>query len=468
MTIGALKDLLQESAPNAAHDSQARSFDTPRCDEDTRVELISEIMEQIEDLKSRRIISMTGSAGSGKSAIAQTICEQCEEKGILGASFFFSVADPTRNHPGRFIASLAHQLAVRIPVVQPYILSAVQRQSGIFSKSLQVQMDKLIILPITQFLSQHPPSPSPLRTHVLVVDGLDECGKEENQQQVILALHQLQCVAVLPFIVFLTCRPEVAIRDALDLSGCFHQVAYRILLNDYDTFRDIQGYIRRRLTLVGQRRGLSNWPSEEEIATLAHQASGQFIYAATAVKFIGERRASPIKRLELVLAQSANGPQPMSLTAPIDTLYRTILEPAKRAYDEALDTTDSDFALRLKVMLYITYEVFRHTIGPEFTTEIDSILRLEPGDTVSFLVDLHSVIRLQEEVNENSQNAPTLVHRVSVWHKSFLDFLANPSRCGEFYVDESCLLSHITACALENLSETVLDGEMAISSSHLQ
>ena len=464
--IAALDILLKESAPNAAHDSQARAFDTPRCDEDTRVELINEVMERIEDQESRRMVCMTGSAGSGKSAIAQTICEQCAEKDILGASFFFSVTDPTRNHPGRFIATLAYQLADSIPVVRSHVLAAVQRDPSIFRKTPQAQMDKLIIRPVLDVLSQGRASSSTLSIHAIVIDGLDECSGENNQQQVIVALHQLQSVPSLPFTILLTSRPEIAIRDALEPSGCLSQAVYHLVLNDYDASSDIRGYIRRRLGLVGQRRGLRNWPSERDLNALTYEAAGHFIYAMTVVKFIGERRASPIKRLELVLDRSANGRPPMSLTAPMDTLYRTILEAAKHGYDETLGTTDSDFALRLQSMLYVISR--SKLVGlAKHATEVDAILRLEPGDTISFLLDLHSVIHLQEDVDENSQDTPATVHRISVWHKSFLDFLADPSRCGEFGIQEVCLTSYITACAFENLSASVLDGEIAASSSHL-
>ena len=410
------------------------------------------------------MICMTGSAGSGKSAIAQTICERCEQQGILGASFFFSVADQTRNHPGRLVASLAYQLAVSIPAVRSYILAAVQRDPGIFRKSLHAQLDILIIQPVLDSLSSSP-SPSHARCpHAIVIDGLDETGKEESQRQVILVLDRLQNTAALPFVVFLTSRPEVAIRDALEHSGCLHHAVYHLVLNDYDAFEDIVGYLRRQLALVAQKRGLTNWPNSEDVDILAREASGHFIYAVTALKFIGERRASPVKRLKIVLDDGGDGSRHCNLYAPIDALYMTILKTAKNAYDSALGTTDSDFAIRLRTTVYIISEVETGP-NPSCTHDIDSILRLEPGDTISLLMDLHAlfqVCRLEERDSKTvlpDESSPD--YFFNEWHKSFPDFLANPTRCGDLYVPDVVLYSHLVACVFEDLDLTLIDGERA-------
>jgi hypothetical protein len=61
--------LLENTAPNALHNSRAR-YDAPKCDEDTRVEVIKEIMDQIQDRDGPQpLLCMTGAAGSGKSAL---------------------------------------------------------------------------------------------------------------------------------------------------------------------------------------------------------------------------------------------------------------------------------------------------------------------------------------------------------------------------------------------------------------
>jgi hypothetical protein len=101
------KLLIQKFSPNALHNSSTR-YDPPKGDEDTRVELTQELMDRMEDRDNpQRLLRMTGAAGSGKSALQQTIAERCEGAGILGSAYFFSSTDPTRNHVNRIPTGIA-------------------------------------------------------------------------------------------------------------------------------------------------------------------------------------------------------------------------------------------------------------------------------------------------------------------------------------------------------------------------
>ena len=76
-------------ATNAFHNSYER-FDPPKCHPNTRIAVLEKIMKWIkweEDLEAF-IMWVYGPAGAGKSAIAQTIAEMCEEEMIILASFF--------------------------------------------------------------------------------------------------------------------------------------------------------------------------------------------------------------------------------------------------------------------------------------------------------------------------------------------------------------------------------------------
>jgi replication-associated recombination protein RarA len=70
------------------------------------------------------IMWVQGPAGAGKSTIAQTIAEMCEEEMVFLARFFFSRNDPSR------------------------ILTAVEHDPLIFFKSLAVQLKYLIVEPL--------------------------------------------------------------------------------------------------------------------------------------------------------------------------------------------------------------------------------------------------------------------------------------------------------------------------------
>ncbi|KAF9255822.1 hypothetical protein L218DRAFT_991693 [Marasmius fiardii PR-910] len=87
------------------HNSRAR-FPQPKCSEGTREEILEDLLKwACSDLSQGTpgICWLRGSAGAGKSAIAQTIAERCE--GL--ASLFFSRTGPNRNTPKQERSSTA-------------------------------------------------------------------------------------------------------------------------------------------------------------------------------------------------------------------------------------------------------------------------------------------------------------------------------------------------------------------------
>jgi len=141
-TQGCMKSveiLHRETATAAFHNSDER-FDPPKCHPNTRLAVLAKIMRWIkreEDLDTF-IMWMYGPAGAGKSAIAQTIAEMCDEEILLLASFFFSRNDPSRSTVKPPIATIAYQITLNLPDARDAILGAIERDPLIFSKSLVV------------------------------------------------------------------------------------------------------------------------------------------------------------------------------------------------------------------------------------------------------------------------------------------------------------------------------------------
>jgi hypothetical protein len=92
---------LKNIAPNALHHSKAR-YDAPKCGEDTRVEIVDEIMEWIQDC----------SAPQGLVCIGSTIAERCAKSDIHFAAYFFSSADATRNTISPIVPTIAYQIGL--------------------------------------------------------------------------------------------------------------------------------------------------------------------------------------------------------------------------------------------------------------------------------------------------------------------------------------------------------------------
>ncbi|KAJ2926989.1 hypothetical protein H1R20_g10080, partial [Candolleomyces eurysporus] len=284
--INGWERLLAHTAPNALHDSMAR-YDPPKCDEDTRVEVTRELTNWIEDREApQRLLCMTGAAGSGKSALQQTIAESCAGSNILGSAYFFSAGDPTRNTTSSLVPTIAYQLGQRNPGLKEYIGSAVEENELIFSKTLLIQMTALICVPLRRLRASGKLDLASFQ-YAILIDGLDECKGEDNQAKILKAVKECLLDDDLPFRIFIASRPEWAIRSALDSGGELNELAYHIQLSDqYDATADIRQYLWRRLHELGlqsddPRARSPGWFTQQDIEELVIAASGQFIYAAT-------------------------------------------------------------------------------------------------------------------------------------------------------------------------------------------
>ena len=166
--------LHQATATAAFHNSEER-FDPPKCHPNTRLAVLSEIMKWIKwqgDLHSF-VMWVYGSAGAGKSAIAQTIAEICDKEMILLATFFFSRNDPSRSNVKLLIGTIAYKITLNLPDVRDAILGAVERDPLIFSKSFTIQLKSLIVEPLQPLIEAgffH----GPASRRLVIIDGLAE------------------------------------------------------------------------------------------------------------------------------------------------------------------------------------------------------------------------------------------------------------------------------------------------------
>ncbi|RXW15592.1 hypothetical protein EST38_g10260 [Candolleomyces aberdarensis] len=296
----------------------------------------------------KRLLCMTGAAGSGKSALQQTTAERCLKKGILGSTFFFSASDPTRNTVKQVIPTIAYQLGRTNDVLKHWIGSAVGDNPLIFDKSLRTQIITLIAEPSQRCKGMG----VDLTTlpYAILIDGLDECLGEDRQAELLAAVKECLLLDGLPFRVFIASRPEWAIRTALEPGGYLCKAAYHIQLSDqYNASADLRRYLRRRFEDIGLCIGDSEWFSQGDIETLGQAASGQFIYLATAYKYISERQASPAERLKIVLTWTPREGQAIRPFETLDRLYTNVLLAAKNAYEAVDSHHERDFLLLLRV-----------------------------------------------------------------------------------------------------------------------
>src|SRR5579862_2828960 len=98
------------TAADAPFNAYQRRHD-PTCLPDTRVDLLRDIYSWADGQDERCIFWLNGLAGTGKSTIARTVARRCLDQKRLGASFFFSRGGGDVGHAGKFVTSIAWQLA---------------------------------------------------------------------------------------------------------------------------------------------------------------------------------------------------------------------------------------------------------------------------------------------------------------------------------------------------------------------
>ncbi|KAJ2912595.1 hypothetical protein MD484_g7811, partial [Candolleomyces efflorescens] len=440
------KLLVEKISRNAFHNSSAR-YDTPKCDEDTRVELTSEIMDRIMDRDNpQRLLCITGAAGSGKSALQQTIAERCESSGILGSAYFFSSTDPTRNTISTVVATIAFQVGSHNRDLKQAISKVVVQDPVIFDRSLRAQMDILLVRPMKDVRDSVGLDLYTL-PHAILIDDLDECQGEERQEELLNAIRECLLTGDMPFCVFIAGRPEWAIRTALAPNGHLHALAYHIQLSEhYDASGDMHRFLQRRFKSLSTRTPNPLSFTERNIQALVEAGSGQFIYVATVYRWISERRASPTERLKIVLNWTLQRGQTARPFQALDQLYTNILLNAKNAY-EAVDThSGRDFLLLFKI--HHTNSVSGLARGSSAILdgcskdEVAQCLDLESDSLEVLISDLHSLVSIQGTgpVADNSY--------LHIHHKSFSDFLDDKERAKDLFVPPTRVYGHLASCCL--------------------
>jgi hypothetical protein len=266
----------------------------------------------------------------------------------------------------------------------------------------------------------------------IIVDGLDECEAEqyhdttglgaqhipvrtrtnaEDQLEILQVLQAASLDPSFPFRIIIASRPERVFREFFDPEHNPTILAQKLDLHDeYNANTDIAIFLEARLNQIRRRYHLPlSWPPPGTIKTLVTYASGQFIYAATVIRFLDMgHRESPKALLDAILNMEANwDSNPLK---QLDALYSHILESSPdpplsvlwiRAIQE-LNPAEHAYASNLHLLLQTDVEnnEAEHLLG-----NLHSLIRIPPlGDQATIQYDFY--------------------------HKSLFDFLEDPDRCG--------------------------------------
>ncbi|KAJ7610090.1 quinon protein alcohol dehydrogenase-like superfamily [Roridomyces roridus] len=365
---------------------------------------------------------INGSAGTGKTTIAATVADRClnTTPNVLGASFFCSRDSAESSSLGLVFTTIADQLAQFDAAFGEAVAAAREANPDIRFSFPEYQLRKLIVEPLHSVRNSFQPC-------VVVIDALDECKDPAPTSTILAALSQhVEALSPLKFIV--TSRPEVHITRALSLEPLnlhtspfhLHEVALEVVQ------QDIERYLAAKLSRIAR---VDDWPTTDDVRTLAELSSGLFIFASTAVKFIDSPDCDPREQL-LRLIQNVGPQQPGSPTHRLDGLYTQVFKNA--------------------------YPKLPEHILPHLRRAIGSIVLLQnplPPFALAELLDLDlkqitpTLSRFQSVIL-----FPTDPNRViRLLHPSFFDFISSPNRCPipELRVDVPTKNSVLAECCLK-------------------
>jgi hypothetical protein len=174
---------------------------------------------------------------------------------------------------------------------------------------------------------------------------------------------------------------------------------------------------------------------------LVANASGQFIYAATVIKFVSERRSSPVDRLRAVTTWTPDHQaQPF---AALDLLYTNIVSAAKEAYEAA--HPERDFLLLFSALRLLS------DYGFNLNSMFQEITSLEDNAHQWLISDLQSLVT-REDLEDHDDDYFGLHY----YHKSFPDFLDNARRSKTLFVPDSRTVEFVTVSCFRVL-DPVMD-----------
>ena len=137
-----------------------------------------------------------------------------------------------------------------------------------------------------------------------------------------------------------------------------------------------------------------------------------FIYAVATVKFLDSKTHSPKHRLDVILklpeGTAPEGKARLNTKTTLDSLYLSILQ-------SAFSEEDPDVDSRVRT----TIGTVVMAVNPLPPSEIARLIGLDSEEVMLYLTLMQSLLAIDED-----QNQP-----VKPFHKSFPDFITDPSRC---------------------------------------
>jgi hypothetical protein len=359
-----------------------------------------------------------GSAGTGKSAVAQSFGDSCGEEEKHGASYFFS-RTTGRNKPETVVPTLVYQLATTFPDYRSLVGHKLANNPLLLKQSSPVQFRELIVGLFATLQRQ-----CPRRPIVIILDGLDECEGEKAQLEILeMVTNAVRSYPDLPLRWLIFSRPEAHLKNAFSFNS---ECGREELIIDDECRENVERYIKDRLVQIKCAYNdvtPADWPSPDSLQELLDAVSGLFVFASTCLNFIDDPdKANPPSQLDSLVAfmRRSQGFVSGNPLAVLDLLYSQILE---RIPPEVYNTTKQ----------ILTYMSHRNEVDSNqclhSAQALSNFLRLNQQTFYVATRGLHSVTSIPKPADANK-------YQLRFYHASFQDFLINPNRSGKFCISE--------------------------------
>lgn len=378
---------------------------------------------------------ISGPAGAGKSAIAQTMAQSCCDLDQLSSTFFFSrTGGAERENEKHLVPTLAYGMMKHIPETQPFVSSAVLNDPLVFDLSLESQVQALIVKPLS-LASETMSSVS--KPRLIVIDGLDECLEAHIQSLVVNTLTKAIDFIQhkIPHKLLILSRPEPHLVSLFN-ERRFHSTLRRLALdNRWQPDDDIRLFLLENIQYIKHHHSLSdllvNWPKSNDVDELVRRSSGQFVYASTVIKALRSERHHPAEVMKDILSLRRRTKNP--IYAELDALYDHI-------FSKVEDLETAIQILRISLARSLEPPLVLRDPGKV----VQSVLGLPDGILELSLSELSAVVSVTRTVNQVE---------IKFLHASLADYLLDKSRSGRYFINSEDVCVNLCRRCINFMSE---------------
>ena len=357
----------------------------------TREDVLTHIKTWLHDLSGPNIFWLSGSPGSGKTAIASTVVSDFH---CFSGQFFFRRDEAELRDPDNLWRRIALDLSLGSNDLRKSIAQALETQkANIRGLDISMQFEHLIAQPLQQVFGT---SVEPL---LIIVDALDECDTYEKLLPSLVSWSHLPKSLKL----LITSRHYHKIQIRLRSVSVYHNLNTGHGVST-QTSHDLEKYFVARFSQV---TGLPpKWPGPAKVSFLVRKAAGLFVWAKSAIDFILHDGGDPEERLDIISADTGEG------IDVVDSLYHQVISVALQGLRRPEKT-----ALKLVLGSIIIAK------NPLRIKDLTELLGVKDALLNSIIGQLHPLLSISDA---------SYLH---ICHQSVADFLLDSQRSQDLWVD---------------------------------